>query len=275
MSRLGSARRAGELGILGILAILATELPGAAEETRKIRDNSFLLEEAYNQERGVVQHIQTFQYMNGGSWDYGFTQEWPVPRETHQLSYTIPVSRVKEEGTETGIGDVALNYRYQAILKDPVAFSPRLSLLLPTGSHERGLGNGAAGYQANLPLSLELFEKWVTHWNLGLTYVPRAKGRDGAKADTVGFNYGAGAVYLLSENLNLLVEAVGTSGESVEGGGLTNREHAFFINPGLRFAMNFNSGLQIVPGIGIPIGVGPSSGEYGALLYLSLEHPLF
>jgi hypothetical protein len=246
-----------------------------AEETKMIRDNSFLLEEAYNQERGVVQHIQTFQYMNGGSWSYSFTQEWPVPEETHQLSYTIPVSRVKEEGTETGIGDVALNYRYQAILKDPVAFSPRLSLLFPTGSHEGGLGNGALGYQANLPLSVELSGKWVTHWNLGATFVSRAKGVDGAEADTVGFNYGAGIVYLSSENLNFLFEAVGNSDEAVEGDGLVEREHSFFINPGLRFALNFPSGLQIVPGIAVPIGIGPSSGDYGAFLYLSLEHPLF
>ncbi len=275
MSRLGKARRTGALGILGILAILATGSPGAAEETTKIRDNSFLLEEAYNQERGVVQHIQTFQYMKGGSWAYNFTQEWPVPKETHQLSYTIPVSRVKEEGTETGIGDVSLNYRYQAILKDPIAFAPRLSLLLPTGSHEKGLGNGAVGYQANLPLSVELSEKWVTHWNLGATFVSRAKGIDGAEADTLGFNYGAGIVHLRSENFNLLIEAVGTSSESVEGAGLTRREHAFFINPGVRFALNFKSGLQIVPGVAMPIGLGPSSGEYGVFLYLSLEHPLF
>jgi hypothetical protein len=39
--------------------------------------------------------------------------------------------------------------------------------------------------------------------------------------------------------------------------------------------MNFESGLQVVPGIGVPIGVGPSGGEYGVFLYLSLEHPLF
>jgi hypothetical protein len=26
---------------------------------------------------------------------------------------------------------------------------------------------------------------------------------------------------------------------------------------------------------GAPIGIGPSSGEYGVFLYLSLEHPLF
>jgi hypothetical protein len=275
MSRLGRAKRASKLSILAILAILATVLPGAAEETKKIRDNSFLLEEAYNQERGVVQHIQAFQYMNGGSWSYTFTQEWPVPKETHQLSYTIPISHVKEEETETGIGDVALNYRYQAILKDPVAFAPRLSLFLPTGSHERGLGNGAVGYQANLPLSVELSEKWVTHWNLGATFVSRSKGINGAEADTLGFNYGASIVHLLSENFNLLLEAVGTTSESVEETGMTSREHAFFLNPGVRFAMNFKSGLQIVPGIAMPIGVGPSGGEYGAFLYLSLEHPLF
>lgn len=33
-----------------------------AEEPKKIRDNSFLIEEAYNQESGVIQHIQTFLY---------------------------------------------------------------------------------------------------------------------------------------------------------------------------------------------------------------------
>jgi hypothetical protein len=82
-------------------------------------------------------------------------------------------------------------------------------------------------------------------------------------------------IYLLSENFNLMLEAVGTTSESVEDAGLTSREHAFFINPGMRFALNFPSGLQIVPGIGVPIGVGPSGGEYGAFLYLSLEHPLF
>jgi hypothetical protein len=115
----------------------------------------------------------------------------------------------------------------------------------------------------------------VTHWNLGATFVSRAKGVDGAEADTVGFNYGAGIVYLSSENLNFLFEAVGNSDEAVEGDGLVEREHSFFINPGLRFALNFPSGLQIVPGIAVPIGIGPSSGDYGAFLYLSLEHPLF
>jgi hypothetical protein len=213
--------------------------------------------------------------MKDRSWAYSFVQEWPAPKETHQLSYTIPVSHLHDGGTETGIGDVALNYRHQLILKDPIAFAPRFSLILPTGDHKKGLGNGAAGYQANFPLSLELSDRWVTHWNLGMTFIPRAKGSDGVRADTVGFNYGASVVYLLSGNLNLLVEAVGNSNEAVEGDGLAKREHAFFINPGVRFALNFPSGLQIVPGIAVPIGLGPSGGEYGVFLYLSLEHPVF
>jgi len=272
MSRLGKARRAGALVILGILA---TGAPGAAEETKKIRDNSFLLEEAYNQEEGVIQHIQSLQYMKDKSWNYTFTEEWPVPRETHQLSVTIPINHLHSDGTETGLGDILLNYRRQIILRDPIALAPRLSLILPTGNDEKGLGDGALGIQANIPLSVEIGYRWVTHWNVGMTYIPNAKGPGGIRRNTTAFNYGASLISLLSENFNLLVEAAGSTHETIQGDGFVKRENSFFINPGLRFALNFKSGLQIVPGIGVPIGIGPSSGEYGVFLYLSLEHPLF
>lgn len=247
----------------------------AASETVKIRDNSFLIEEAYNQEPGVIQHILAFQHTEGGSWGFTFTDEWPAPREAHQLSATIPVDRLRGNGTETGIGDVLLNYRYQLLWKDPVALSPRLSLILPTGDEGRGLGEGTLGFQGNIPLSVELTDRWVTHWNLGMTYVPRARGPGGAREGTYGFNYGASAVFLVSENFNFLVEAAGESTEAVTGIGITEWESSFFLNPGARFAWNHASGLQVVPGIGIPIGVGPSRGEYGVFLYLSFEHPLF
>ena len=46
-----------------------------------------------------------------------------------------------------------------------------------------------------------------------------------------------------------------------------------YLNPGIRWAYNFKNGLQIVPGIAMPIGVGPSSGERALFLYLSFEHP--
>lgn len=262
------------LAALALVAILP--LQSMAEEPKKIQDNSYLLEEAYNQEAGVVQHIQSFMYLKKSkSWIYTFTQEWPVPKETHQLSYTIPVVHMTDPETSTGFGDVALNYRYQAVLKDHIALSPRLSAVLPTGDYKKGYGTGAFGIQANIPLSVELSDQFVTHWNLGATYTPSSKEAGGAKADTTLFNYGASLIYLASENFNLMFEAVGTSGESVQPDGSKQQMDTFFINPGVRFAINCKSGLQIVPGLSLPIGVGPSAGEYGGLAYISFEHPLF
>ncbi|MHC1697618.1 MAG: transporter [Geobacteraceae bacterium] len=252
----------------------------ADEGPREIQDNSFLIEEAYNQEDGVIQHIQAFSLYKGGSWAYTFTQEWPVPGQTHQLSYTIPVERTVEDGRgKTGIGDVALNYRYQAVLKDNFAFAPRFSVLLPTGDYKRGLGSGTVGYQINLPLSVKLSDRFVTHYNLGMTFTPNSKDQVGGKADTFSTNYGASVIYLASKNLNLMLEAAGSSDQVVAGPGRTDNENSFFINPGLRYAFDCKvkgiDVLQIVPGISFPIGVGPSKGEYGILAYLSIEHSLF
>lgn len=248
----------------------------AEEPYREIGDNSFLMEEAYNQEDGVIQEIQTFQYMKGDTWAYSFTQEWPVPTQAHQFSYTIPVEKLgRDEGRHTGIGDVALNYRYQLIFKEGVmAVSPRFSLILPTGDDKKGLGNGTVGYQVNLPVSLRLNERFVNHWNLGMTFTPNARESGGAKADTFNTNYGMSLVYLVNRNLNALVEFMGTSEQSVIGNGTTENSNSFIINPGLRYAFDLKN-LQIVPGISMPIGVGPSKGDYGVMAYLSFEHKLF
>jgi hypothetical protein len=269
------------MGMKNILvALLFTSLVPfqgiAAEESKKIQDNSFLIEEAYNQEPGVVQHIQTFMYLKKSKdWLYTFTQEWPVPKETHQLSYTIPLLHMTDPTNSSGIGDIALNYRYQAVLNDKIALSPRFSVILPTGDYKKGHGTDSVGLQVNIPLSVELSEKFVTHWNLGATFTPSNRESGGAKADTTGFNYGASLIYLVSENFNLMLEAAGNANESVQPDGSKQTSNTFFINPGVRFAINFKSGLQIVPGVSMPIGVGPSKGEYGGLAYLSFEHPLF
>jgi hypothetical protein len=47
------------------------------DKTPVIQDNSFLVEEAYNQEEGVVQHINTFVRQHNGDLLYTFTQECP------------------------------------------------------------------------------------------------------------------------------------------------------------------------------------------------------
>ncbi len=222
----------------------------------------------------MVQHIQSFMYLKRAKeWAYSFTQEWPVPDETHQLSYTIPVLRVTDPARSTGIGDVALNYRYQMLATERVAFAPRLSIITPTGDYKKGHGTGSTGWQVNLPLSVELSDKVVTHWNLGGTHTPRSREPGGARANTSGSNYGASVIYLASETFNLMLEAVGTNSQTVMPDGSVQREKTSFINPGVRFATNYDSGLQVVSGVSFPIGLGPSSGERGILLYLSFEHP--
>src|SRR6266545_4008587 len=92
---------------------------------------------------GVVQDISAWQRaLRSAAWAFTFTQEWPLGTQKHQLSYTIPVLRTASPST-TGLGDAALNYRYQLRgAEEPVAIAPRLSLLLPTGSSARGLGTG-------------------------------------------------------------------------------------------------------------------------------------
>ena len=64
-----------------------------------------------------------------------------------------------------------------------------------------------------------------------------------------------------------------SSSQWVVSAGKTERSNSFYVSPGARFAINCKSGLQIVPGIAVPIGVGPSAGDVGVLAYLSLEFP--
>jgi hypothetical protein len=237
----------------------------------RIEDNSFLIEEAYNQEPGVIQHISTFQLMKGNTWLYTFTDEWPVPGMRHQLSATIPLLNTDA----LGLGDIALNYRYQAIFKPRFAFSPRFSLILPTGNSKKGLGGGVIGYQLNLPVSFIVSRYVVTHYNAGITLAPNTSDESGLKSDQTVFNYGFSVIFLIRKNFNFMLEAVGNS-TSIKSTNLANRNvSTMFVNPGMRYAINFKSGLQIVPGLSIPVGLGPSSGEYGIFGYLSFEHPFW
>ena len=256
-------------------ALLAL-LPGACL-AGPIQDNSFLIEEAYNQEEGVVQHINTWERARGSrDWSYAFTQEWPLGGIAHQLSYTLPVMRAAEAaGSRIGVGDVALNYRYQ-LLGDgdaPLAIAPRLTLTVPTGDEKRGRGLGATGYEAAIALSAVMGPKMVAHSNAAVTWTPRARDEAGNRADLKAWSVGQSVVWLASEKFNALVEGVYSREQSVSGAGSTRTEKSAFVSPGIRWAYDFDSGLQIVPGIAVPIGVGPSRRERSIFLYLSFEHP--
>ena len=246
--------------------------------TGPIQDNSFLVEEAYNQEEAVVQHISSFTRLWGSKdWTYTFTQEWPLPgRPRHQLSYTaVTTSAGAFPGSGAGFGDSLFNYRYQLIGNGDtrVAFAPRLSLVAPTGDSRFGRGFGGFGIQTNLPLSVVLTKQIVTHWNAGATIIPNTRNAEGQHAATTGYNLGQSVVWLAKPRFNVLLETVWSGTESVVARDQTQRSHSLLISPGIRWAHNFKSGLQIVPGVAMPMGVGPSRGERGLIVYLSFEHP--
>jgi hypothetical protein len=243
-----------------------------------IQDNSFLIEEAYNQNFGVVQHISSFtRFWNSKDWVYTLTQEWPVPGDArHQFSYTLPFLHPGSfSDSGAGIGDVLLNYRYQLVGSGEarVAFAPRLSLLIPSGDPAEGRGAGGFGLQTNLPLSVVLNRKLVSHWNAGATFVPRAQDASGDRAFAAGYNLGQSFIWLAHPRFNAMLETVFAASQSVVAQDKTEWSRSLYISPGIRWAYNFENGLQIVPGIGVPLGVGPSYGEKGILLYLSFEHP--
>jgi hypothetical protein len=240
------------------------------EPPAAISDNSFLVEEAYNQEAGVVQHIGNYRRDRDGGWLATFTQEWPAPTQRDQLSYTIPL---QSGAGGSGVGDMIVNYRRQLLGKDdePVWFSPRLSVLVPTGSTRKGTGAGGFGVQVNLPLSIQLRRTVVTQWNAGAT-LTRTRAESGERDVIRSVNAAASAIWLASPVFNVMLESAWDRSQFLGDDGRRASESHFVLLPGIRGAINLPTGMQIVPGVGIPIGVGPSAGERDLFLYLSVEH---
>jgi hypothetical protein len=266
---------------IAFLVICAANLPAQAPApdsamTPGIEDNSFIVEEAYNQDADVVQHISGLSLdRTNKSYEYDFTQEWPVGSIRHQLSYMIPIVHQGKPSSTTGIGDVFLNYRYQLVGDGEaiVAVAPRFSVALPTGSWKTGAGNGAVGYEAFLPASIVVSELLVTHLNAGIRYTPSARNQSGDRAGIWKYTLGGSEIVRLLPNFNLMLETIWSREDEVVAPDKVSASDSWTILPGLRGALNYRSGLQIVPGIGFPFGVGPSRGSRGVFFYLSFEHP--
>lgn len=260
-----------------------------------IADNSFLVEEAYNQEAGVVQHIFTGSYgtdLNSRphphGWAFSFTQEWPVFSQSHQFSYTIPFSFIREGKThQDGIGDVLLNYRLQALEEHNgfPAFAPRFSLVLPTGDRNDGTGNGVVGYQWNLPISKKIGPRLATHVNFGLTFLPDVrvpleadekgsliKRQLSHSKSLVSYNLGASVIFAYSSRVHLMLEWLGNADTTLNEQGKKEHDFSAVISPGIRAAVINTDQLQVVFGAAVPFGLTTPADDYGAFLYLSIEH---
>ena len=229
--------------LLPLLCLVLAALPAAAQ----IQDNSFLVEEAYNQEPGVVQHIAFFSRdTRGRDWDASFTEEWPVAGLKHQLSYTFTPS---QEGDHRQFGDAVLNYRYQLVGDGAsrLAISPRVSAVIPTR------GGESMSLQLMLPVSTVLGSRVVAHSNAGGTF------KNGAASWVAAQS----VVWLIHPRFNALVETVWSgSPDSTD----------LIVSPGIRWSHDRPGGLQIVPGIAVPISLR-GHGNRSVIAYLSFEHP--
>jgi hypothetical protein len=250
----------------------------AQQFSEAIEDNSFFIEEAYNQEERVVQHISNSVYtMNPNhEFSFTFTQEWPVTTETHQLSYTLSFITLNSNLSH-GIGDIVINYRYQLCTKASwAAISPRMSLILPTGDSDKGLGNGVLGFQADIPASKRITDQFILHANAGGTILPAVKGTTiaGEKVERtlVKFFLGLSGIWLAERYDNFLLECLYTNESNIDTKGEIQREHVLLLNPAYRHAIEIG-GLEVVPGIGFPVTITKASTDVGIFFYLSFEHP--
>jgi hypothetical protein len=243
----------------------------AQEFSKAIEDNSFLIEEAYNQDPRVVQHIFNVYRFPGKDENtfFTFTQEWPVGGQTNQLSYTIPWTG---NTLNSGIGDVLINYRYQLTEEgDVVWIAPRLSIILPTGNKDKNLGMGTTGIQLSFPVSKRISNYFAVHFNAGYTIFPGVT--DGTvKADIQTFNTGGSLIWLATYNINFFVEYLFYYFNEFNGIGGTDYSTQQIINPGLRVAIDLGD-LQIVPGFSFPIRIDKDNTKTGFFIYLSFEHP--
>lgn len=248
----------------------------APPEPFEIADNSFLVEEAFNQEAGIFQNIFGFVRASDGSWAAALTQEWPAPGQAHQLSYTL--SAAHDVGT-TRFAEVALNYRYQALTEGPgrPALSPRASLVVRRDDESTHLDEHAVGVQVNLPVSKQ-FRDFYFHGNAGLTWFPSASSAlfpslQAAPDVSIVSPFIAGSVIVrVRPMLNLMLESVGQFEEYVDAPGHTGRRGVFTISPGARGGWNIGD-QQLILGMAVPIVRDDGETDTGVLGYVSWELP--
>ena len=128
-------------------------------------DNSLLLEEAFTQEKGILQHMLTVQWdhLQHNNIAFSFTQEIPLTNLTNQFSYTINYSHFAPIGNTgyatQGLGDILLSY-HRMIMgeKSWIMIVPRFSVIIPTGKSKSGFGAGGWGGQLNIAVSKEFLK---------------------------------------------------------------------------------------------------------------------
>jgi len=240
--------------------------------------NSFFILEAYNQERGYVQHTFNLVFFPTPPQDLflSYSQSWPVPDERNQLGFTFTYTF--PDSSSSGIDDLYLNYSRQVLFEEKhgVAFAPSVSLILPTGNVRKGLGFGTVGVEPILPLSKRWNQYWVTHFNAGLTFLPQAQevATDGnlVRRNLTLVTLGGSVVFLAHRRFNILTEFIANLGSDISDNRHLNRFTDYILNPGVRFSIPVGRS-EIVPAFSVPLSWMKNRYQTGLFFYLSINHP--
>jgi hypothetical protein len=271
-------------------ATVASNGEGTSEEgPEDIRDNAFLVEEAFNQEPGVAQHIFNWIELwdrppDAKTRDFAgtYTMELPLGSQRHQFSFTSQFLDAFEKSgdgavlQQGGVGDTLLNYRYQLLADDEFLWiAPRITLIVPTGDERFGLGTGEVGYQFNLPIS-RYGDRFDFHFNAGATYTPDVAaplpiGLELLADDLNSYNLGASAFWKPQTYLHFFVEGLYLSNEGF-GELATERNEQMIVNPGVRYAICQFDDVEWVVGAAVPVGLNRDAPDIGAFAYMSIEH---
>jgi DtxR family transcriptional regulator, Mn-dependent transcriptional regulator len=235
-----------------VLLLMLGIAPAASAQSEpfEILDNSFLVEEAFNQEPGIFQNIFTVRLDESGGWEAAFTQEWPLFTQTHQFSYTVGYA---DTDGVSGLGATAVNYRWQALPESASrpAFSPRLSLLVPTGKEEAGADD--TGWQVNLPFSKQFSDVYL-HWNAGFEHTPGL--------DEFTPHAAVSGIWRTRPMLNLMLVSVVAWADAT----------TLTVSPGLR--TGWNSGdAQTIFGVALPVEFADGLTTVSVFGYFSYELP--
>jgi hypothetical protein len=165
-----------------------------------------------------------------------------------------------------------VHYRLQALSGDGgrLAFSPRVSLILPSGRASRGLGNGSPGWELNLPFSQQMGDLYL-HWNAGFTHLPAAT-IGGTEYNLVTPRVAASGIWRVRPLVNVMLEGVVEWDETVTGPGSSQRMTGVTVVPGLRTGWNLGD-AQTILGIGVPVLFADGARDAGVFLYFSHELP--
>jgi hypothetical protein len=139
--------------------------------------------------------------MNAPLFDFNYG----LPNVQLKLEFPVAIAHEDSSGTAAGAGDLLLGVKWRFLNNEQsqLQFGIYPQLLLPTGDHSRGLGDGGSAFVFPL-LAQKNWEKWTLYGNVGYWWQ--------TGAETRNYVY-AGAVLEreINERLTLGVELFGNS----------------------------------------------------------------